>query len=134
MAGKEGEKSYGQLIRQNNNHKQELVVSPQGRQEGSPPALSMDPEILRKLSYTPRGEDRAFWPIRVLNELEDYISIKDEPSASPITRAIGQKYAPYEESIHHVKTAYSILAHPRCQYEGWKEQIETQLELNRQSF
>lgn len=133
MAGKEGERSSGQLIRQNNNHKQELVVSPQGRQEGSPPALSMDPEVLKKLSYTPRGEDPVFWPLRVFTELNYYISVKDE-APNPDARTIGNKYAPFQESINRVSTAYSIVAHRHCRYEGWKEQIEANLERDRQTY
>ena len=140
MTDKEGERRAGQLIRQNNNYRQELEVKSQGRQEGSPPAPVMDQEILKKLSHTPAGEDPVYWPARVFHELEYYISVKNDPLASPITRAIGEKYAPYQESIHNVKTAYAILSHPHCQessnwrVRGWQYEIESELERDRQTY
>ena len=133
MTGKEVERSNGQLIRLNNNHRQELKANPQDSQEGSPPALSMDPEVLRRLSYTPKGEDPAFWPVRVFTELKYYISVKDE-APNPDARTVGNKYAPFQESIDRLSTAYSIVAHRHCEQEGWKEQIEANLERDRQTY
>lgn len=140
MADKEGERLTGQLIRQNHNYRQELAVKSQGRQEGSPPAPLMDQEILKKLSHTPKGEDPVYWPARVFNELEYYISIKDDLTVGFAARAIGEKYAPYQESIRKVKTAYTILSHPHCQESsswvarGWQYQIESELERDRQTY
>jgi len=140
MAVKEGEILSGQLIRQNNKDRQKIMVNPRGGQEGSPPAPLMDQEILRKLSYTPKGEDPVYWPVRVFNELEYYISIKDDFTVGPAARAVGRKYAPYQESIRKVKTAYAILSHPHCQessnwrVRGWQYQIESELERDRQTY
>jgi hypothetical protein len=94
----------------------------------------MEQDVLERLRFTPKGEDPAFWPIRVLNELEYYLTIKDDSLAGSAARAIGEKYAPYEESIRRVKTAYSILCYPHCKYDGWKQQIGAQLESRRQLF
>jgi hypothetical protein len=140
MADKEGDRPSGQLIRQNNHYQQEPELSPQGRQEGSVPAPSMDPEILRKLSHTPKGEDPAYWPVRVFNELDYYIAVKDDPTVGSVTRAIGEKYAPFQESIRKVKTAYAILSHSHCQesaswrVRGWQYEIEAGLERDRQTY
>jgi len=40
------------------------------------PALftkELDEKVFGRLNYTPAGEDPAFWPVRVLNELNYHI-------------------------------------------------------------
>jgi len=75
-----------------------------------------------KLSETPPREDPAFWPVRVLNELNYYIVERDHVSDTLTVRGVnarelGERFAPYQQHIRNVKTAYEILAYPHCKYE-----------------
>jgi hypothetical protein len=133
MAGKEGE-SPKLLTFQNTTSGREQVGNHKESAAGTQLAPLMGQEVFDKLSFTPEGQDPAFWPIRVLNELEYHILVKDDPTLGPVTRAIGEKYAPYKETIQRVRTAYSILAYPYCRNEALKEQIGAGLELERQGL
>jgi len=93
-----------------------------------------------QLSETPPTEDPAFWPVHVLNEL-NYMIVNRE-DAAPNTpniwgvsaREVGERFAPYQEHIRNVKTAYEILAYPHCKYEGSRELIEGELARDQRSF
>jgi hypothetical protein len=105
--------------------------------EGNLPTPFTD--IFGKLSETPAGEDPAFWPIHVLNEINYYILNREHASNKPglwgvPPREIGEKYAPIQENIRRVKTAYEILAYPHCKDWGRRDNIEAELERDRQSF
>jgi hypothetical protein len=86
-----------------------------------------------KLSETPDREDPAFWPVKVLNELNYMIVNRDE--AAPNTpnlwgvsaREMGERFAPMQQHIRNVKTAYEILAYPHCRSSGSREVIEGEL-------
>ena len=41
-----------------------------------------------------------------------------------LPREIGERFAPFQEHIRNVKTAYEILAFPHCKYQGWRDLIE----------
>ena len=131
MAGKEGGRSPGKFIIQ------PVQGEPGSRREnpaGTQLAPLMDPEILKKLSHTPEGEDPLFYPLYVLNEMLYHIATRTDPAtAGSITRAIGEKYAPYQASIRRVRTAYTILAYPHLTYyKPWQTHIEGELETDRQ--
>ena len=49
-------------------------------------------------------------------------------------REVGERFAPYQEHIRNVKTAYEILAYPHCKYEGSRELIEGELARDQRSF
>ena len=85
-----------------------------------------------KLSETPPREDPAFWPVRVLNELNYMIVERDHAIEGPNVwgvnpRELGERFAPYKEHIRNVKTAYEILAYPHCKSAGSREVIEGEL-------
>jgi hypothetical protein len=42
-------------------------------------------------------------------------------------RELGERFAPYQEHIRNVKTAYEILAYPHCKSAGSREVIEAEL-------
>jgi hypothetical protein len=64
-----------------------------------------------RLSETPPREDPAFWPVKVLNELNYMILERDHATEGPNAwgvnpRELGERFAPYQEHIRKVKTAY----------------------------
>jgi hypothetical protein len=86
-------------------------------------------DVFGKLSETPPTEDPAFWPIRVLNELNSFIVDRDYASNTLNSwgvnpRELGERFAPYQEHIRNVKRAYEILAYPYCKYEGSRVVID----------
>jgi hypothetical protein len=101
------------------------------RTEGNVPVPFRD--VFGKLSETPPTEDPAFWPVRVLNELNYMIVNRDD--AAPNTpnlwgvpaKEIGERFAPLQQHIRNVKTAYEILAYPHCRSAGSREVIEGEL-------
>jgi hypothetical protein len=90
-----------------------------------------------QLSQTPAGEDPAYYPITVLNEFNYMIvnreEIRNNPGGGPYAE-FGEHAAPMKETIRKVKTAYEILAHPHCKDWGRRDNIEDELERDRQSF
>jgi hypothetical protein len=92
-----------------------------------------------RLSETPPREDPAFWPVKVLNEL-NYIILERDHASGMLNawgvnpRELGERFAPYQEHIRKVKTAYEILAFPHCKYEGSREVIEDELARDQRSF
>jgi hypothetical protein len=107
------------------------------RTEGNVPAPFRD--VFGKLSETPPTEDPAFWPVRVLNELNYFIVERDHASdtlnvwgVNP--RELGERFAPFQEHIRKVRTAYEILAYPHCKSQGSREVIEAQLAQDQHSF
>ena len=92
-----------------------------------------------KLSETPPTEDPAFWPVRVLNELNYMIVNRDEATPGVLNvwgvpaREVGERFAPFQEHIRNVKTAYEILAYPHCKSAGSREVIEGELAQNQHS-
>jgi hypothetical protein len=131
MARLEGESPQGELTPQRTN-------SPEaGRTDRNVPEPFQD--ALGKLSETPPREDPAFWPVRVLNELTYMIVERDNATDRPNVwgvnaRELGERFAPYQEHIRKVKTAYEILAFPHCKYRGWRELIDDELYRDQQSF
>jgi hypothetical protein len=106
------------------------------RTEGNVPAPFRD--VFGKLSETPPTEDPAFWPVRVLNELNYFIVERDHASdtlnvwgVNP--RELGERFAPFQEHIRKVRTAYEILAYPHCKSQGSREVIEAQLAQDQKS-
>ena len=91
----------------------------------APFAKELDEKVFGRLSDTPAGEDPAFWPVRVLNEL-NYRIVDTGPENSG---AIVEKFAPLKETVQNVTTAYEILAYPHCKYIGSREIIEEQLRM-----
>ena len=90
-------------------------------------------------SETPPREDPAFWPVRVLNELNYFIVERDHATDRPNVwgvnaRELGERFAPYKEHIRKVKTAYEILAFPHCKYEGSRVVIEDELTRDQRAF
>jgi hypothetical protein len=131
MAGPEGESPQGELTPQRTN------TSEAGRTDRNVPEPFQD--ALGKLSETPTSEDPAFWPVRVLNELTYMIVERDNATDRPNVwgvnaRELGERFAPYQEHIRKVKTAYEILAFPHCKYRGWRELIDAELYRDQQSF
>src|SRR5687767_7722028 len=108
------------------------------RTEGNVPVPFSD--VFGKLSETPSTEDPAFWPVRVLNELNYMIVNRDEatPGARNVwgvpAREISERFAPFQEHIRKVKTAYEILAFPHCKYQGWRDLIDDELYRDQQAF
>jgi hypothetical protein len=108
-----------------------------GSTEGNLPAPVTD--VFGKLTETPPTEDPAFWPVRVLSELNSYIVDRDQTAGDKLSawgvnaRELGERYAPIKEHIQKVKTAYEILAYPHCKYVGSRENIEDELQRDRQS-
>src|SRR5947209_11397141 len=49
-------------------------------------------------------------------------------------RAMGERFAPLQEHLQKITTAYKILAYPHCKDEGLREAIESDLELHRQLY
>ncbi len=81
------------------------------------PARWIAQNLFGQLSETPPDEDPAFWPIRVLNELNSYIDNREHLSNTPgdwsaTPRETAETFAPIQENIRGVKTAYEILALP----------------------
>jgi hypothetical protein len=107
------------------------------RTEGNVPAPFRD--VFGKLSETPDREDPAFWPVKVLNELNYMIVNRDD--AAPNTpnlwgvsaREMGERFAPMQQHIRNVKTAYEILAYPHCRSAGSREVIEAELAMDQRS-
>ena len=97
-------------------------------------------DVFGKLGETPSTEDPAYWPVKVLNGLYSMIIHRDV--ASPDVRnvwdvpakEVGERFAPYEEHIRNVKTAYEILAFPHCKYQGSRELIDDELNRDQRSF
>ena len=112
----------------------------QTRAEDNPFALATGQDLFGKLSETPDGEDPAYWPVHVLNELNHHILNRDHPGNERpglwgiSSREIGERFAPLQEHIRNVKTAYEILAYPHCKYVGRRENIEDELARDQQSF
>jgi hypothetical protein len=48
-------------------------------------------------------------------------------------REVGERFAPFQEHIRNVKTAYEILAYPHCKSAGSREVIEGELAQNQHS-
>jgi hypothetical protein len=71
---------------------------------------------LFKKGFTPSGEDPAYWPIPLLNEINDYIVNREYLKNSSglgvwgvPPAVIAERYTPMKEAIRKVKTAYEIL-------------------------
>jgi hypothetical protein len=121
---------------------EELVPQRNINHESEPTADNLPApfkDAFGKLSETPPTEDPAFWPVRVLNEL-NYMIVNRE-DAAPNTpnvwgvsaREVGERFAPYKEHIQNVKTAYEILAYPHCKSAGSREVIEGELARDQHS-
>ena len=125
MKESEGERPRGKLTPQSNTNPEAA------RTEGAVPVAFRD--VFGKLSETPPTEDPAFWPVRVLNELNYMIVNRDEATPGVLNvwgvpaREVGERFAPFKEHIRNVKTAYEILAFPHCKDRGSREVIEAEL-------
>jgi hypothetical protein len=62
-----------------------------------------------------QGEEPAWWPIRVLFELDDLVTYREMSILSPRKAELAAKLAPIHDSIRKIKTAYSIIAYPHSQ-------------------
>jgi hypothetical protein len=131
MAGAEGERPQGELT------PQRITQQDAERTGGNVPGPFAD--VFGKLSEAPPTEDPAFWPVRVLNELNYMILERDNATDGPNVwgvnaRELGERFAPYQEHIRNVKTAYAILAFPHCKSQGWLEVIDDELYRDQQAF
>ena len=95
-------------------------------------------DVFGRLSETPPIEDPAFWPIRVLNELNYMIVEREHATEGPNVwgvnpRELGERFAPFKEHIRNIKTAYEILAYPHCKSQGSREVIEAELAQDQMS-
>jgi hypothetical protein len=114
---------------------EELVPQRNIRHETDPTEANLPApfrDVFGKLSETPPTEDPAFWPVRVLSELNSFIVDRDYASDTLNSwgvnpRELGERFAPYQEHIRNVKRAYEILAYPYCKYEGSRVVIENEL-------
>jgi hypothetical protein len=92
---------------------------------------------LLKKGFTPSGEDPAYYPVVLLNELNYFIvnreDIKNNPGGGKYA-AIGEHWAPMKDTLRKIKTAYEIIAYPFCRQEGRRFGIESELALDQQSF
>jgi len=121
---------------------EELVPQRNIRHETDPTEANLPApfrDAFGKLSETPLSEDPAFWPVRVLNELNYFIVERDHATDRPNVwgvnaRELGERFAPYKEHIRKVKTAYEILAYPHCKSQGSREVIEGELARDQHSF
>ena len=121
---------------------EELVPQRNIRHETHPTEANLPApfrDAFGKLSETPLSEDPAFWPVRVLNELNYMIVERDHATEGPNAwganpRELGERFAPYQEHIRKVKTAYEILAFPHCKYEGSRVVIEDELARDQRAF
>jgi hypothetical protein len=89
--------------------------------------------LIQKSSISPSGEDPAFWPIMMLNELTDLINNR-EYIRDKTKHALAKKIAPLKETIRKVETAYEIIAYPYCKQVGRQDVIEAWLESDRQAY
>jgi hypothetical protein len=92
---------------------------------------------LFKKGFTPSGEDPAYYPVVLLNELNDFIVNRDEIKNNPGSgqyAAIGEQWAPMKETLRIIKTAYEIIAYPFCREEGRRYAIESELGRDQHSF
>src|SRR3712207_406992 len=69
------------------------------REAGS--RLPTQQELFERMRRVPSGEEPAFWPVRVMSELE-YLTDPGEQPDSPLTK----QWAPVQESLRRVKRAY----------------------------
>ena len=133
-----GESPRGELIPQQTRRPEQVTSRPQGA-EANPFAVASSQDLFGKLSETPDGEDPAYWPVNVLNELNHHILNRDHPGNERpgmwgiSSREIGERFAPLKGHIQKVKTAYEILAYPHCKYVGRRENIEDELARDQQS-
>ena len=123
----EGEKPQQTLTSQTSSPKESggLQTERATEQLPAPFTKELDEKLFGRLSQTPSGEDPAFWPVRVLNELNYLILDRGPGNSGPI----GEKFAPLKETVQNVTTAYEILAYPHCKYIGSREIIEEQLRM-----
>ena len=97
-------------------------------------------DVFGKLGETPSTEDPAHWPVKVLNGLYSMIIHRDEASPGVLNvwnvpaREVGERFAPFEEHIRKVKTAYEILAFPHCKYQGSRDLIDDELSRDQRAF
>lgn len=68
--------------------------------------------VIDTSSNVPQGEEPAWWPIRVLYELDDLITYRNISILSSRKAELAAKLAPIHDSIRKIKTAYSIIAYP----------------------
>jgi hypothetical protein len=121
-----------ELVPQNN-------INPDAeRTERNVPAPFSD--VFGQLSETPDSEDPAFWPVKVLNELNYMILERDHARTDTpylwgvSAREMGERFAPFQEHIRNVKTAYEILAFPHCKDQGSRDLIDDELYRDQQAF
>ena len=88
--------------------------------------LPTQQELFERLRQVPSGEEPAFWPVRVMSELE-YITSGEVPD-----HPLEKQWAPMRESLKKVKRAYEVIAYPHVKYEGWRECIQAELGRERE--
>jgi hypothetical protein len=94
-------------------------------------------KLSEALTRTPAGEDEAFWPIPVLNDINYLIVnrqyIKDNPGGAA-RGAFAEKAAQMRETVMRVTLAYDILVYPHCRQQSRKECIEADLTSDNHFF
>jgi hypothetical protein len=114
------------------------TTQPDAEQTGENAPVSFR-DVFGRLSETPPREDPAYWPVRVLSELNDLIVNREDITPGALhwgapAREMGERFAPFHEHIRNVRIAYEILAYPHCKYQGSRELIESQLGWDQQLF
>lgn len=70
--------------------------------------------VVETATTIPQGEDPAYWPIRVLLELDELVRYRKPSTYSAGKAALAETLAPIHQTIRNIKTAYSIAAYPHC--------------------
>ena len=109
-------------MRMSEGHKGEGRPQRDPRAERFAPSRSLIPETaFESLRKVPLGEEPAYWPVRVMVEL-DYLTCGDTPDSR-----LTQQWAPFRQSMLRVKRAYEVLAYPHVKGEGHRYAMRSDL-------
>lgn len=86
----------------------------------------VEKKIMYQLSFTPKGEDPAFWPISVLSEI-NYLIVNRKNTKDRQYAAVGEILSPLSETFRKVTTAFEIIAYP--QQQDWARRINIQADI-----
>jgi hypothetical protein len=75
-----------------------LTIEQANPRDQAPLVSFMEKKVYDELSRTPAGEDPAFWPIHVLNEMNYYVTTRHEMSGDlpPFIRPVAMLGLPTE--------------------------------------
>ena len=108
----------------------EITLPKDNAREGAPNKNPLIPETsFEQLGRVPKTEDPAFWPVRVITELEYAINPGEMPNGPLV-----EKWKPFQDSLKRVKKAYEVLAYPHVRYEGWRDEIAADLKRDQKTY